>query len=392
MSGPAPRRLAVVVLAVVVAGLGVGSGRAGAETVDELLDRVAIDSERHERAVAALADAEQAIRDADATVARIEPFLAELRQAESLLAGSLPDLEARVVATDLATAAAQEDLRDVAVAAFVGGGPAASIASLLAGSVEATERVQRMRLIDVVGDERLAELALRRRQHDDAVFARDTAVRDLATLRTRIATEEATLAAARSARQEGDAALPARRDEIVAARRVAQVAGTDFPVYVLAAYARAAAGQDGCNLHWSVLAGIGKVESRHGTFRGATVAEDGDVSPAIIGIALDGTRSREILDTDGGALDGDTVFDRAVGPMQFIPSTWAGWARDGNGDGVIDPQNLYDAAAAAAAYLCRVGDLSDADTLRRALFSYNRSEPYGDAVLRHAGAYAGAVG
>ena len=388
------RLVAIAVVALVsaaVAGL-VGPGRAGAQTVDELLDGVRIESERHERAVAALAAAERAIRDAEGTINRIEPFLAELRQTEALLAESVPVLEAKAAAAEAATLAAEEDLQGIAVAGFVGGGPAASLASLLVGSERATERLERMRLIDIAGDERLAELRLRRRQHADAVFAHETAVRDLATLRTRIAAEEDTLEAARTARQQGDAALPALRGEIVAARRVAQVAGTDFAVYVLDAYARAAAGRGSCNLHWSVLAGIGKVESRHGTYRGASVAVDGDVSPAIIGIPLDGSRSREILDTDGGALDGDTTYDRAVGPMQFIPSTWAGWARDGNGDGVADPQNLYDAAAAAAAYLCRVGDLSDPDTLRRALFSYNRSEPYGTAVLRHAADYAAAVG
>ena len=32
--------------------------------------------------------------------------------------------------------------------------------------------------------------------------------------------------------------------------------------------------------------------------------------------------------------------------MQFIPSTWAGWGVDGNGDGIADPFNIYDAAAA----------------------------------------------
>ena len=41
--------------------------------------------------------------------------------------------------------------------------------------------------------------------------------------------------------------------------------------------------------------------------------------------------------------------------MQFIPSTWALYGADGNGDGVADPFNIFDAAAAAAHYLCRAG-------------------------------------
>ena len=45
-------------------------------------------------------------------------------------------------------------------------------------------------------------------------------------------------------------------------------------------------------------------------------------------------------------------LDRAVGPMQFLPASWARYGADGNGDGVRDPHQLDDAALAAAAYLC----------------------------------------
>ena len=173
----------------------------------------------------------------------------------------------------------------------------------------------------------------------------------------------------------------------------ATLPGTDLTRVTRDAYVWAAAtvAKEGCWVPWTVLAGIGKVESNHGRFRGASVAANGDVTPKIIGIALDGTRNTmAIRDTDGGLLDGDVVWDRAVGPMQFIPSTWARNGADGNGDGVFDPHNLFDTALAAARYLCRAtpGSYTDEAGMRRALLSYNRSRPYGTAVLGHAARYA----
>ena len=89
-----------------------------------------------------------------------------------------------------------------------------------------------------------------------------------------------------------------------------------------------------------------------------------------------------ITDTDGGILDGDVRNDRAVGPMQFIPSTWERYAADGNRDGIADPQNLYDAARAAATYLCAAGgDLSTDAGRRRAIYAYNHSDAYVAKVL-----------
>ncbi|MFF2084729.1 lytic transglycosylase domain-containing protein [Nocardia sp. NPDC058176] len=145
-----------------------------------------------------------------------------------------------------------------------------------------------------------------------------------------------------------------------------------------------------CGIAWTTLAGIASVESGHGTHRGAGIDADGTVRPAIIGVALDGTKGNaEIRDTDGGALDGDTVYDRAVGPLQFIPETWKRWAVDANGDGVLDPQNIDDAALTAARYLCtRGGDLTSADGWQRALFAYNQSNKYMHVVRDRAAAYS----
>ncbi|MGX1541939.1 lytic transglycosylase domain-containing protein [Streptomyces adustus] len=157
-----------------------------------------------------------------------------------------------------------------------------------------------------------------------------------------------------------------------------------IPATVLDAYKKAAAelaaSKAGCNLPWELLAAIGKVES--GQARGGNVDANGTTLSPILGPKLDGNGFALIQDTDNGAYDGDTTVDRAVGPMQFIPSTWAWAGRDGNGDGVKDPNNVYDAALAAGHYLCRNGwDLSTQADLNRAILSYNYSQDYLNTVL-----------
>ncbi|QNE78007.1 lytic transglycosylase [Streptomyces finlayi] len=152
-----------------------------------------------------------------------------------------------------------------------------------------------------------------------------------------------------------------------------------IPASILAAYKKAeqsVAGSDAaCRLPWQLLAAIGKVES--GQARGGRVDADGTTYSPILGPALNGQGFALIKDTDGGAFDGDATHDRAVGPMQFIPSTWAAWGQDGNGDGRKNPNNIYDAALAAGLYLCAgPRDLSVATDLDRAVLSYNQSREY----------------
>lgn len=138
----------------------------------------------------------------------------------------------------------------------------------------------------------------------------------------------------------------------------------------------------GCEVRWTVLAGIGQVESA--SLAGRAIAPDGSVEPPVVGVALDGGGgTAAIADTDGGALDGDVVWDRAVGPLQLLPSSWRAYGQDGDGDGTADPQNVYDAALAAAAHLCRTapGDYDDIAALSAALYAYNRSSAYVERVL-----------
>lgn len=177
------------------------------------------------------------------------------------------------------------------------------------------------------------------------------------------------------------------------ASQVAEV--TDIPARALEAYGRTEmwlrSETPRCRLAWTTLAGVGRAESRHGGFGGAGIDDKGDMTRPIFGPALDGAPGlRKIRDTDRGKLDGDAKWDRAVGPMQFLPETWLRWraraSRDGNPP---DPQNIDDAALTAGRYLC--GDRDDVATRRgwwRAVLRYNDSVAYAQDVFSGAEAYA----
>src|SRR5664280_2581457 len=172
--------------------------------------------------------------------------------------------------------------------------------------------------------------------------------------------------------------------------RLAGLAGAGIPPVVLGAYqgavAQLAVTNPGCLLRWTVLAGIGKVESNHGR-DGAGITAAGTILPAILGPVLDGTGGNAAIpDTDRGRLDGDPVWDRAVGPMQFIPGTWMGVAPKG------DPNNIVDATVAAGRYLCSGGrDLADPRQLAAAIHAYNPSDAYVAVVLAWISAYDAAA-
>ncbi|MGH3870074.1 MAG: lytic transglycosylase domain-containing protein [Pseudonocardiaceae bacterium] len=169
---------------------------------------------------------------------------------------------------------------------------------------------------------------------------------------------------------------------------------TAIPQRALQAYGNAhaviAATKPNCRLTWVTLAGIAAVESKHGGFQGGALEADGRPSTPIIGIPLNGAPGvRAIADTDGGLLDGDKVWDRAVGPFQFIPSTWAAWRADGNLDGISDPQNIDDSSLAAAHYLCADNrNLGSGDDWLRAILSYNNSVEYAQEVYGFSQGYA----
>jgi membrane-bound lytic murein transglycosylase B len=174
-------------------------------------------------------------------------------------------------------------------------------------------------------------------------------------------------------------------------------ANTGIPARALQAYVAAAGTANdsapACGIGWNTVAAIGLVESGHGTHGGGHLTAAGQASRPIIGPSLDGDGFAAIADTDAGALDGDARWDRAVGPMQFIPSTWRYAGRDGNGDGKADPFNIDDAALSAALYLCAHGrDLTTGAGWTGAVYSYNQSDSYINQVRGQAGTYAEQAG
>ncbi|MFE3056957.1 lytic murein transglycosylase [Nocardia sp. NPDC059239] len=187
---------------------------------------------------------------------------------------------------------------------------------------------------------------------------------------------------------------PSRDERPVAAdstrQDVAAPAGPGIqgiPEITLAAYRNAELQLDqlepGCGLDWSLLAGIGRIESGHAG-GGNTDANGTTLSP-ILGPALDGSLpGNEIIATGSGG------FVRAIGPMQFLPSTWSAYASDGNGDGIADPDNVFDATLAAGKYLCSGGlDLRDPAQRLRAVLRYNNSTSYAANVLHWSDVYRG---
>jgi membrane-bound lytic murein transglycosylase B len=173
------------------------------------------------------------------------------------------------------------------------------------------------------------------------------------------------------------------------ANRIAAVTG--IPARALVAYGNAEvqlrAGQPACHVSWATLAGIGRIESDHGQYGNAVLQANGYPSKPIIGVPLDGSPGvRAVTDTDGGRYDGDPTYDHAVGPMQFLPGTWARWG------GGYHPEQIDAAALAAARYLCAGGrDMATAAGWWSGILSYNDSADYAQQVFDFANGYARAA-
>jgi membrane-bound lytic murein transglycosylase B len=338
-------------------------------------------------ATTALAAAQRARTDAVARAAALQERGVALR-------GRIDQLGARERALARQLQDARERLRRLALADYVTGGESSAVDFLLRAR-DPSDLTRRRQLVATVGSARTkavrAFTAARRAASDE--LARVVAELDRVS-------SEAVGAAAQVER--ADAQVAQRTVELDEARRrlrlataVSPAAGTDIPGLLLDAYRAAAATlakeDPACAVTWSAIAAVGKVESNHGRVGDSKLTVAGEVTPPILGLPLDGTAGTALVpDTDRGRLDGDPVVDRAVGPMQIIPSTWMSVGRDGNGDGIADPSNVFDAALGAATYLCRAapdGMRTDAD-LASAFFSYNHAAAYSAEVLLWVHAYA----
>ena len=284
-----------------------------------------------------------------------------------------------------ALTSARARLRDLAVDAYVAGGPGAPIEQLLS-SGDINQFARRQGYLATVAAESTDALRGYTKARDTSTRAALTTVDDLQRGESAKAAADLQVQMAQAAVTDASTVLGDRQALLTLTSDAVATPHTDIPRMVLDAYQRAALAVQakGCHLAWWGLAGIGKVESDHGRDQHAHLAPNGDLVPHIVGVPLTG-RNGTVLVQAGDA------FAHAEGPMQFIPSTWLAWGQDGNGDGIEDVDNIYDATLGAAMYLCASSlDLETDDGLKVAYRSYNHSDDYVTEVLAYAKSYEAA--
>ena len=92
------------------------------------------------------------------------------------------------------------------------------------------------------------------------------------------------------------------------------------------------------------------------------------------------------IETNFGELNHVTSYAGAIGWMQFMPSTWATYGVDADGNGVADPYDPDDAIFAAARYLSAAGMPGDT---YGAIFAYNHADWYVAQVMANAACFGG---
>jgi len=329
------------------------------------------------------------IRDREQSLIKTQLSLGDARS--RLLADLVVSTRRRAKSATRAKTFARQ-LVNLAVGEFMNDGLVDDATSLL-DPQQAGDTVVQIAMVDTVNQTRTIDLQVNQSIVTTTTAAARSDRASLADVRSRQQAATKELATTRQDEARTLTAVSADQGKVADTRLTAKVKDTDLTLVALNAYWKAAADMaafdPSCHLSWTALAGVGHVESQHGTYAGDALDPDGEEKRPMIGIPLDGKNGTvKVPDTDHGALDHDTTYDRAVGPMQLLPSAWRTYGRDGNGDGRADPQNMYDAALSAAVMLCRYGSLDTDAGLRVTYFHYNPSEGYVGEVLGYTHEYA----
>jgi len=360
---------ASIQLGPIARGMSVDYADEDAAVVVELLDTVAAIERTEDLHAGVVAELRDAARDRDAAVDLERQRLIERNRADSHLRGMRALLESIAIDVFAGTGESDDTLLGADNTALIG--------------VQRNERLRGHTLDEMWERHGLATQALADAEAAlaDAIASRETMDRVHALLRT----EASALARTKNELDKAARALLPAAAEAFSLARVPRATG--LTPRAIEAYVNAELTlqeiSPRCRISWRTIAAVGGVEGAHGTYGNRQLQLDGTPNQPIIGLALDGTNTdnfgdvvASIADTDGGRYDGDSVHDRAVGPMQFIPETWRTWQRDGDGDGTSDPQDLDDAALTAGAYLCNYGSQRDWETWKTAVFGYNHSAAY----------------
>ncbi len=366
----------------------------GLPTTSPELAAVPVESDEFDAESARYADVAGRQADASATRAGYDAERSDLLAGQRKQRAVATAARARARGLRSHIVVVERAITDLAARLYVAGGDEARINDAIASDQPAiNDSDRRSVLAQSSMNVLLAERAAYTARYEKATKQAKTAERALRKAEDRL--EDLARARPKATRAEVATGRVVAKERVSyeQARVLATVEGVEFPLVALDAYFRAARSEDDlsptCRIQWWAVAGIARVEGHHGTYGGAALDPNGDTTKRIIGIQLNGTKATRVVgDTDGGTLDGDPAFDRAIGPMQFIPSTWRRYEADGNDDGQMSPFNMYDATLAAASYLCRArSGLAEDPGLRAAYFSYNHSVAYVDSVLRFARLY-----